>query len=177
MTKQLYENNYKNMMEELLSTIEACFKAQLILPGLILLYSAIDIMAWLNRDESHADSRRSDFIHWVNNYLLPHSELTCKANDLYSARCSILHSYTSESRMSRQGEAKKIYYAWGTAHAEHLQHFINLSSEKDCTIVLHIDTLFNAFRNGVQRFNNTLSSNPLMADSFYGRAGKFFTAL
>lgn len=172
MTKQVYERN----VEELLNAIEACLKSRLVLPGLLLLYAGIDIMAWLNRAKSQANSERIDFIEWVDRYLLPNAGLSCSATDLYAARCSLLHSYTPESPLSRKGEARKIYYAWGTGRVEDLQHLIN-SVDAHVALAVHVDGLFGAFRVGVQRFKQTLSNDPDQAKLVYKRAGKFFTNL
>lgn len=70
-TQRVFERN----IGELLIAIEACLKNRLILPGLLLLHAGIDIMAWLNRPESHTDAKRSDFIGWVESYLLPDTRL------------------------------------------------------------------------------------------------------
>lgn len=105
MTQQVFERN----AEELLTAIEACLRSRLLLPGLLLLYAGIDIMAWLNRPKSHADVQRSDFVEWAEKYLLPGTKLACSAIDLYAARCSLLHSYTAESRLSREGKAKQVF--------------------------------------------------------------------
>jgi len=173
MTKEVYEHSVR----QLVSTMEVCCKEKLVLPSLILLYSGMDIMAWLSRDKSHVDSTRHDFTHWINTYLLPGHGFTCKAKDLYAARCSILHSYTSESQLSRQGEAKKVFYSWGTAHPESLQQIIDVSSEKDKVIVLHVDLLMDAFKEGVQRFNKALSKDRSLSLLVYSRSNKFFTSI
>jgi len=73
-------------IDHLLTAIETCIANKFTLPALILMYSAIDTMAWLNRDEEHEDVTRSDFILWVETFLLPDSGLSCTAIDLYAAR-------------------------------------------------------------------------------------------
>lgn len=170
MTKKLYEQNIK----QLLDTIDVNFKAKAILPSLILIYSCIDIMAWLNRDKTHTDNVRSDFKSWVGNYLLRDSGLNYDANDLYAARCSILHSYTPESKLSRQGEAKMIFYSWGVADGKQLQKYIDKSSLRDKAIVLHIDTLISALNIAVQHYNKALSKNYSLCKLVYKRSNKFF---
>jgi hypothetical protein len=170
MTKQLYEHN----MEELTNTIETCARTRLLLPGLILLYSGIDIMAWLNRDESYAGDKRSDFIQWVKSYLFPGSALCCTAEDLYSARCSVL-PYTSESTTGLEGEPKEIFYAWGESRDEPFQRYMAISRAKDKTIVLHVYTLVDAFKSGVRRFNSRLSNDISLSRLVYKRSNGFFT--
>ena len=61
MTQETFEAN----IEELLTAIEACVRSRLLLPGLLLIYAGIDIMAWLNGPRSHTDVARSDFIEWT----------------------------------------------------------------------------------------------------------------
>src|SRR5256886_4727823 len=34
----------------------------------------------------------------------------CSATDLYGARCGLVHSSTGESRLHRQGRARKVFY-------------------------------------------------------------------
>ena len=142
MAKDLYENN----VHELLKTIDNCFKGKTNLSGLILLYSVIDIMVWLSRDQHNADSTKNDFIRWVEEFMLPGSSLVCTAEDLYSARCSIIHTYAPEwgTNMSYQNETKIIYYISGRAYKETKKGNGSTSSEKDAIIVLHLDDLVNS---------------------------------
>ena len=170
MTKQSFERN----VEALLAAIDTCLKRRLLLPSLLLLYSGIDIMAWLNRPKSHADVNRHDFIKWTDKYLLPSAGLACNAADLYGARCSLLHSYTAESRLSREGNAKQIFYAWGTHRAEYLQELINYVGTYPA-VAVHVDDLFGAFRTGIQRFKEALSDDRKQANLVYERTDKFFS--
>ena len=139
-------------------------------------YSGIDIMAWLNRPYSQPDVCQKDFEEWVKKYLLPGSGIQCAPTDLYSARCGIIHSFTYESKKAREGKAKKIVYAWGTAKAEDFQEVID--SIRDFNIItLHINKLHEAFLMGVKRFIQSLSDDSKKAKIVYKRANKFFTSL
>jgi hypothetical protein len=173
MAKNIYESN----IHELIKAIDASFKGKESLSGLILLYSLIDIMAWLSRDQHDADSTKSDFIHWVEEFLLPGSSLACTGEDLYSARCSIIHSYAPEwgSSMGRQSEAKKIHYIWGKAgKVTPVGHANSSSEKKDENVVLHIDDLVNALKIAIQRFNDSLSYNRALFELIDDRSRKFF---
>jgi hypothetical protein len=165
------QQSFEYCCEELKNSIETCYKNQLLTPSLILIYSGIDIMAWLNRFETHDDVDRSDFIWWVEKYLLPDSGLSCSAIDLYGARCSLLHSYTSESRLSRKGGAKSIYYTWGTKSPDDLQ---NLMKERLKPIsVIKIEQLFKAFCTSLDRFKQDLLNDSDRAKLVYDRGEKF----
>ena len=156
--------------QHLISSIEHCLKAQFVVPSLILTYAAIDIMAWLDRDKSHQDVQRSDFVKWVETYMLPESQLPCAGIDLYAARCSLLHSYSAESRLSRQGKASEIFYAWGTSDERGLQKLIDLEGSRDAK-ALHIEKLLAALKNGIEQFVSNVHDNQLVTD----RAEKFFS--
>jgi len=174
------KNTYESNIHELIKAIDTCFKGKESLSGLILLYSLIDIMAWLSRDQHDADSTKSDFIRWVEEFLLPGSSLPCTAEELYSARCSIIHSYAPEwgTSMSYQGEVKKIYYVWGKARKDTLEGHVNISSEKkDENIVLHLDDLINALKIAIQRFNDSLTYNRALFELIDDRSKKFFISV
>lgn len=172
MSQQVFERN----VQELLTAIEACLKARLVTPGLLLLYAGIDIMAWLNRPESHADVTRSDFIEWVDNYLLPSKGLPCSAIDLFAARCSLIHSYSAESRLSREGQAKEVFYAWGTAPTEDFQELIDFVGTHSA-VAVHIDQLFDALRIGVERFKQSLADDHEKVGLVWERADNFFSKI
>jgi len=167
MNSQKFERHVK----VLLKAIDTCLKNELQLPGLILLYTGIDSMAWLNRPKLQPDVRRNDFIYWVNRYLLPDSGLACEALDLYAARCALVHSYTSESSLTRQGKAKEIAYPWGKGGAKKLQKAMN-SVDKNRAIAVHIEDLFHAFQNGIERFKEALSNDPIRAQLVFERIAK-----
>ncbi len=162
-------------IQELFSVIASAFSNKAYLPGLILLYSCVDIMAWLDLPSDREDVRGSDFIRWVEQNLLPGSGLLCKGVDLYGARCALIHSYTSESRLTRQKEAREVYYAWGTARAQDLQMTVDHLGRNAVTV--HIDNLFEALKRGAGRFLQSLSNDPSHANRVDARAAKFFAPI
>jgi len=153
----------------LISSIELCFKNQFITPSLMLTYATIDIMAWLDRDKNHQDVQPSDFIRWVETYLLPNSQLSCTAIDLYAARCSLIHSYSAESRLSREGRASEIFYAWGTADEQELQKLIDLEGSRDAKAI-QVEKLLAALKQGVEQFIANVRHSQMVID----RAERFF---
>lgn len=68
--------------------------------ALVVLYAEIDTLSWVNLEEG--DVSRKDFCNWVSKYLKPEVNLGCTAEDLYAARCALLHSGTAESKMSSE---------------------------------------------------------------------------
>jgi hypothetical protein len=167
----------KSDIGQLTETATHCFKDGRILPGLVLLYATIDIVASLDRPVSKENADRKDFMSWVDAYVLRGSSLRSSATDLYAARCGLLHTYTPESRLSREGTAKEIYYAWGTGKAEDLEEAMNRSNLKTPTVAVHADELLRAVGRGFDKFFRDLSKDPRRAARVYDRAGKWFGGL
>jgi hypothetical protein len=82
---------YRNIML-LGSGIDACIEKKLSGPALILIYSGIDTVGWLDSSEDYAT--RTSFMKWVDAYLLQAKPLQCTALELYAARCGLLHTFT-----------------------------------------------------------------------------------
>ena len=100
----------------LLESVEDCLAKRRILPCLALLYSGIDVVSSLEHDAS----TRSAFIGWADRYMLKNASLDCRGVDLYSARCGVLHSFSADSDLSKQGKARRVMYSWGNAEAAEL---------------------------------------------------------
>ena len=114
---------------------------------LILIYSGIDTMAFLNMPKDQINVNRQDFITWVERYI----RFSCKEQitglDLYGARCATLHQYGIDSDLSRAGQCRKILYM-NKGIPE-----IRYDPAKDKGIVVvSIKALKQAFNDGVDKF-------------------------
>lgn len=142
----------------ILDTIDAIstlVKAGKWLQALVVLYSAIDTLAWSTR--SGGDVTRSDFCDWVSAHMAPSNQLGCTAEDLYAARCGLLHSGASESRLSREGKATELWYATSSDRVAWLQKF---ASKKGLSVkVLGITELVEAFADGARQFVEDLGAD------------------
>jgi len=92
------------------NSIRLCLGNDHLLSACILLFSTVDSLAALHRHQHNADVTREDFKSWCNLYLVNFLKTKCTGEDLYGARCGVLHTSTAESSRSRQQEAKQIYY-------------------------------------------------------------------
>ena len=176
MAKDLFESN----ILELIKTIDYCFKDNVNLTGLILCYSAIDIMAWLSRDQHDSDATRNDFIRWVNEFMLPGSGLTCTAEELYSARCTTVHSYAPEWGIGvarRERETRKIIYSQGKSRGQVPESHVSKQTEKDKTVVVYTDELVQALKMAIERFSSSLSFNRALSELVYERSEKYFNII
>ncbi|MFC2083382.1 hypothetical protein ACFLSG_05055 [Candidatus Bipolaricaulota bacterium] len=139
----------REALAPLVDAVQLCLDKQLIMPAVILIYSGIDIVGGLAREGSHRDTR-ADFTGWVDLYMLPDPNMGVTSIDLYGARCGLLHNLSPSSDLSESGEAKEVMYAWGSKSANEAQTVIDCYSPG--WIALHTDTLFGAFRRGLDQF-------------------------
>ncbi len=136
--------NVPEFVANTLTAIRSCRELELIQPTLMLIYSLIDILAYLGLPPENKDTwaKKSGFESWVNTYMLGESSrIRCTARDLYASRCSVLHCGSTHSDLSRQKKAKQIFYAFGQYGAENLQEFIDAAKFGDYedVVVLQID--------------------------------------
>lgn len=129
--------------------------------ALVLTYSGIDTMAFLNMPAANTDVMRSDFIHWAEKYMKLSPEDAITGRDLYAARCSVLHG-GAHSRLSRGGDCKLLRHMPATSavpgdpavplgkepHAHNQAH--NNAHNNVATVI--IEDLVAAFFEGVHRF-------------------------
>ena len=102
----MIENGIKHPVHLLLE--HRCFPA-----ALILTYSGIEMMAFLNMRPGKRDVTRSYFIDWADQYMAPYlpqdaSGQRITGKDLYGARCSALRG--TDSRLAREGHCQVIRY-------------------------------------------------------------------
>ena len=108
----------------------------------------MDAMAFLSMPEGKQKVDRSDFKAWIKKYMKTDSAQPYQYNedDLYGARCGIVHTYTAESDLSRENKCRKIVYKPNC-----LNHFYDLSKHPDM-VVLGIDLFIGDFYDAVSRF-------------------------
>ena len=117
---------------------------------LILIYCGIDAMSYLDMPPCQAEAASRDFIQWAERYLSP--ELSTQSTritgeELYSARCAVVHTYTVESRKTKSGSARIIGYAIGGG-----QSIVWDQKVASDTLLLRLETLRDAFFTAIDRF-------------------------
>jgi hypothetical protein len=161
-------------LDEIFGAITLCLERRLNLPGLILLYSGLDIAGWLFAQPGQGT--RDSFTAFVERYVLPDSGLLCAAIDLYAARCALLHTYTAQSGLSAAGKARTIGYAWGNAKNGDLQTSFERTGRSDI-VAVRISDLFEAFRRGAQRFADEIANDPARRASIQEKRRKSYSGL
>jgi hypothetical protein len=171
MSKKSLEENILNQF----LAIDMCTKKGLLMPSLILIYSGIDALASLNRPKENEKVTRVDYKKWCIDYLLPAGDLNCSATDLYSARCSILHTNTAVSDLSKKDEAAELIYFIGDI-SENERKYQEIIDEKypRKTIMVSIENLENAFKSSYCLFTEELKQDRDKREMVYERAKFYF---
>jgi hypothetical protein len=159
---------YKHMVD-LLASIDDCGSKGRLLPCLTLLYSGMDVMASL--DALPNESNQASFVRWVDRYL---SINDCTPLVIYAARCGIVHTFAADSRLARDGRAKKIAYAWGTAKVEKLKRASVALGRQDWQCI-HIGELVAAFKQAVANHCDHIQGDAVAMERFERAAGLWFT--
>lgn len=141
---------YKNYTQ-VIEAADYCVTKHLTLPALILIYSAIDSAGWV-ASSNQKKSVNARFTDWVNNWMLKDGKLKCTAEELYAARCGVLHTLTPNSSLSKNKGVRKIAYAWGKAKTETLVESISELSMESEIASIHIDDLFTSFKEGLANY-------------------------
>jgi len=147
--------------------------AKLTIPALILLYATIDIAAyiWAGGNDNEAGARFKKF---TDKYIIKYiPELT--PEDLWGARCAVLHTATPESKESRKGNARQISYSWGSANIETLKKVI--ASKTDKYVAASINALLDAFAQAMCDFISDLDKDTDLYKSCMERVNKFYDVI
>jgi hypothetical protein len=75
--------------------------------AIVLTYSGIDTMAFLNMPAKRPDLMRSDFIAWAERYIKIAMPDAPNGKDLYGTRCTVLHG-GAPSRFTREGKGRRV---------------------------------------------------------------------
>lgn len=92
--------------------IEACMQRQCLVSAVTLMFAAIDALAALTRPVTQVETDGEIFRAWIDRFLKANDRLGCSAQDLWGARCGVLHTYSPEAVRAANHGARRIYYRW-----------------------------------------------------------------
>lgn len=150
------------------------FREQLPGHALIIIYSAIDTCGLLDTPAEQQSATGASFKSWVKKYLLTYPGLEFNEVDLWAARCAVLHTFTSESDLSKAGTARQLQYYTGEKSAVHIQRFITFtkSHEGGKHLPVHFGDLCEAFFKGMQSFIPYLAAHCASSQAHVARLRK-----
>lgn len=162
---------------QLLKAINLCLEQRLELPSLVLIYSTMDTLGWLYSDDPNAKINEN-FTRWVSRYVTNGSSLRCAPDDLWGARCALLHTFTPDSDLSAKRKARRLCYAWGDASISQLNAAIDgTPALAEKYVGVHVNELFDQLCNGLTRFLGDIDADPELAKRVYDRSKRFYDDL
>jgi len=128
--------------------IHVCLKNNAPTGAVILTYCAMDAMAFLSMPLGKQKVRGPDFKNWVEKYMKtdPEQPYQYDKEDLYGARCGIVHTYGAESDLSRANQCRKIVYKPNC-----LEHSYDPAKHPDL-VVVGLNLFIRDFYDAVDKF-------------------------
>ncbi len=129
---------------------------------MVLIYSAVDSMGLLDAPPAQTEADGASFKAWVKKYLLPQNpSLEFNEVDFWAARCAVLHTHTTQSKLSKTAKAKQIQYYGGDKTSEFASAFVVATRvlEGGSHVPAHLEDTLLAFCKGVQLFVVELDKN------------------
>jgi len=117
---------------------------------LILIYCGIDAMTYLSLPPERDEVCGADFVKWAGKYLSPHlssKNTVITGEELYSARCAVVHTYTVESKTTKLAKVRKIGYGV----ERNVSPIVSSGTVPDL-VMLRLDVLRDAFFKAIDRF-------------------------
>jgi hypothetical protein len=164
------ETAFAATCNELITAIDREMKPRPSLTGFILLYTSIDILAALIRPLDQPDTTGEIFKTWVRDFMLKNSSLPCNEEDLWAARCGLLHTFTIQSRNSRQGKAREIHYISDPGFCKYCQD--TLDPKKLQKVFVVPNELVQTFFSGVAQFIESIQTTPGLKSNVLSQAAK-----
>lgn len=131
----------------MLTGIRTCLESKCLVSAVTLMFSSLDALAALTRPVGQQSTNSAVFKAWAAQFIQPESSLNCTTEDLWGARCGVLHLYSPDSDLSAKNKARRIYYQWSEGPAADAARAI-----PDGSLVIAVETLQNAIENAVRDF-------------------------
>jgi len=165
----------KSTFAKMFEAAELCRQRALDVPMLVLIYTAMDTLAWaLYGDKTQGVRER--FVALCDNYILPSSGIQCTGLELYSARCSILHTLGWESELSKSGKARSVFYSFGADDPSLAQAALELNNPGKF-VSLKPDELLVALKAVVAKVAALASTDNELAARLSVAAGKQYKSI
>jgi hypothetical protein len=155
---------------DLITAVDEAFKKPAPLPAFILLYSSIDILASLTRPITPEDTSGPIFKSWVKKYMIGSGSLAWNEEDIWGARCGLLHTYTIQSRSSRGGTARELHYISDREFAKFVQQQVDPKVQDK--VIVCLPDLIMAFIEGVERFTMHVKNDSALQATVFHHAAK-----
>jgi hypothetical protein len=153
------ESQMFSWFKKQLKAIETLWDAGLPEASLTIIYSGIDSFGLLAAPPDVLDASGKTFKQWCEKYILTRLQSVdgtpITSEDLWGARCGVLHTSTPLSRTERDGKARQVFYQFKGRTG------VNMAlNTPQMPILIDVATLGFAFKHGATDFCRDLNNNP-----------------
>ena len=143
---------------ETLSSIKLLYKNNLHTQALIITMSTIDSFGLLNSPVSETKSSSRSFKEWADKYICSNPEIEYTSEDLWGYRCSLLHTFTMSSDLSKSGRVKEIIFYSGSKRSPKMVTLEDFAANlpKNEYVVAHLETTISVFAEACRLFAREL---------------------
>ncbi|WP_351189338.1 hypothetical protein [Shewanella sp. TB4-MNA-CIBAN-0142] len=168
------QSNLDKYFQSVINAIDLLHQNKLMGQALTVMYSTIDACGLLNAPASQEKATGKTFKSWVNQYMLTSDVLECNAEDLWGARCAVLHTHTSASDLSKAATVREIQYVSGPPGHPLVEAFISASKDigNGNSIGVNIDLLVIDFLKAIGKFSKEFSELAAHSEACRNRASK-----
>lgn len=139
---------------------------------LILMYSMLDSLSWLNSNSLQIEKRnvKNDYINFLNKYYIKYLNINILAEEIYNARCAIVHTISGESKMKN---IKSLAYSNNINAANETNDFLNKCNRIDVIAVDTVNMLealvhaYKEFFKDINQDNNKRSNVIKKSENYY----------
>lgn len=144
---------------DLLKSIKICKDADFKESVLILMYSAIDSISWLDSTENDILKRdgKKEFISFCNRYIIPKMNADITAEELYAARCAVVHTISATSKNNLTKNIRLICYSNNSVAVKEGNQLLNKINPN--AIFLDIISLLVVLTEAIEDFFNTIAKD------------------
>ncbi len=128
---------------------------------LVVVYSTIDTFALLDAPPNQISATGESFKAWTDKYFLPHTDGTYNSIDLWAARCSVMHAFSTVSDLSRSGKARQLQYYLADKDSPSAKHFVMINNQMDrgAHVAVHLGEIGDTFLKSLTMFHPVLLEN------------------
>lgn len=169
---QKIEEKLHSFISEQIEALRLLGDNKLFIPYLMITYTIMDIFADITGDHVRDKYIGKRFEAFATKYLMKHlSDVT--TDDLWGARCGLLHTGTPESDKSRNGVARQILYSWGAADIS-LVKKLAAKEGKPKYVALSIDSLSIALIKALEDILTEIENDHHLRTKYGSKIKKFY---
>jgi len=156
-------NKTTHAINDMIGSIELLYEKEHYYPSVMLQYSLIDICGWLKYGESNPSS--VTFKKWAKEYVLSQTPaVKFNVDDLWSARCGLLHMFSSDSRDYKRGMARGIAYSFTSKGYKQLIAYLKTKDLGGDSVPMDNEQFKNVLVEAAMAFRDELVEQPIDAD-------------